>query len=225
MPKAFRFWLLLLFLGAAIVSCDPKFDASVKDLDLAITRVNEDQNFENLHSFYLYDTVVYIGDDEAGSLNNEHEFDELILASVRQNLLDLGWVELSDTTDTDNTADVSIQISALAVDAYFYYTYWWDYWYWYPWDWWYPGYPNYPFYPVYPSYPSYSYTIGTVLVDMIDSHALQITPRSTEQSGRVPIVWTGAVNGILAGSSDYITQRIQRNLDQVFEQSPYLNKN
>ncbi len=219
-----KLWPILLLLAAFLASCTSEFDASVKDLDLAISKFDDGTNFADLNTFYMYDTVVYITDEEGTMLDNQHAYDAMILSNVRQNLLSRGWTELTDTSDPDNTADVTIQISALAVDAYFYYTYWWDYWYWYPWDWWYPGWGGYPYYPVYPSYPGYSYSIGTLIVDMIATDQVVVTPRADGDFVKIPIVWTGAVNGILEGSTNSISDRIEENLDQVFIQSPYLKK-
>jgi hypothetical protein len=38
------------------------------------------------------------------------------------------------------------------------------------------------------------------------------------------VVWTGAVNGILAGSDANMERRLTTQIGQVFTQSPYLQK-
>ena len=221
MKKFFKqlFWMIPVI--ALLVSCFPEFDATTEELDVAITRVDDNQDFTNYHTFFLYDTVMHITDDEDEDV--EGKFDDQIISEVRQHFLDLGWTEIKDTTDLEDQADVSIMLSALAVDIYFYYYYWWDWWYWYPWDWWFPGYPGYPIYPGYPTYPTYGYSVGTVMIDMADMTDLN-RPRSDEEIPKVKMLWTGAVNGLLVGSDDYISSRLTKQIDQVFKQSPYLSK-
>ena len=85
-----------------------------------------------------------------------------------------------------------------------------DYCFWYPWwcGWgaWYPwgGYV-------------YQYTFGTVLVDIIDRDGIVF-----EGEELIPIVWTGALNGAVSNSTSDTRNRINRGIDQCFEQSPYL---
>ena len=161
MRKIFRLMVFLLPVSVMIYSCYPEFDATVEELDLAITKYDEDQNFGVLNSFFLYDTIIYINDKENPEPHSDHPQEDHILDQVRENLIAIGWTEVTDTVGGVD-ADVSIMISALETDVNFYYYGWWDYWYWYPWDWWYPGYPGYPgypWYPTYPIYPSYGYTV------------------------------------------------------------------
>lgn len=231
MKKRLKLLLLAIPISLLVVSCYPEFDATVSELDLAITKYDDEQNFPDLSSFYLYDTIVYITeDDELFSNDVDHTQGPHILAQVRENLTNLGWTEVTDTVG-GNDADVSILISALEVDVSYYYNYWWNYWNWYPWGSWYPwypsypGYPGYPWYPSYPSYPTYGYTVGTVLIDMINmDEVVQPSPFSDTPSIKIPIVWTGAVNGILTGTDEYIETRLTKQIGQVFEQSTYLHK-
>lgn len=221
MKKLFKLLVFVIPISVVIVSCYPEFDATVEELDIAVTKYDENQDFSKLSTFFLYDTIVYIGDDEDEDV--DHTQEAHILATVRTNLLEMGWTEITDTTGGVDS-DVSIMISALETDVSFYYYYWWDYWYWYPWNYWYPWYPGYPIYPGYPSYPSYGYTVGTVLIDMANMDEAEIPENPVEPSGKVPIVWTGGVNGILSGSEGNIEARLTKQIGQVFEQSTYLNK-
>lgn len=61
------------------------------------------------------------------------------------------------------------------------------------------------------------------MIDMADLKNIQITA-SEEDSPKVDIIWTGAINGILSGTDSYISERITRQINQVFDQSPYLLK-
>ncbi len=221
---------LLFFVSVIIYSCHPEYDATIDELDLAITKYDQEQDFNELQTFYLYDTIIYIYDDESIlPAGNDHTQEELILSEVRNNLTSLGWTEVDAPSENSIDADVSIMISVLETDVSFYYYYWWDWWYWYPWDWWYPwypdypGYPGYPVWPGYPTYPSGGYTIGTVFIDMINMNEI-VEPESDDVSVKLPIAWTGAINGILAGSDANISSRISTQINQVFAQSPYLHK-
>lgn len=226
MRKFFKFLVFLLPISAMIYSCYPEYDATIEELDLAITKYDEDQDFTQLNSYYLYDTIIYITDDEdADPPDLEEGHGPLIISEVRKNLLELGWREEVDTIGGVQ-ADVSILISVLKTDVNFYYYGWWDWWYWYPWYPGYPGYPGSPGYPGYPgSYPTYGYTVGTVLVDMANMNEIVApTPGAENPKFEIPLVWTGAVNGILAGSDQNIGSRITKEIDQIFEQSTYLHK-
>jgi len=214
---------LLLIVMMVIYSCSPEFDASIDELDLALTSYNDAENFGDLSSFYMPDTIVYIGDDVTIQ-REESSTEKQILDKVRQNLLELGWTEVSDTTNDDITSDVAILISVLDADINYYYTYWWDYWYWYPWDWWYPVYPGYPIYPIYPVYPSYGFTVGTLIVEMVKVKDSVTPPVEGNPNIKLPVVWTGMVNGILSGSDAYIQQRLTTQIEQIFLQSKYLHK-
>jgi hypothetical protein len=215
---------LILIVILILHSCTPEFDAPVEELDLAITTYDKEANFSQLSTFYIADTIIYIDDDGVTIQREDNATEQLILDEIRQNLLDLGWEEVSDTTNDDVQADVAILVSVLQADLYYYYTYWWDWYYWYPWDWWYPGYPSYPWYPSYPSYPSYGYTIGSLIIDMINMKDVILPPVEDNPSIRPPIVWSGIVNGILAGSEENIQSRLTKQIKQVFVQSEALYK-
>ena len=36
------------------------------------------------------------------------------------------------------------------------------------------------------------------------------------------VLWTGMVDGILAGNQNYLAERLEKNINQCFIQSPYL---
>ncbi len=227
MKNRLKLMVFLLFLSVLIISCHTEYDATVEELDLAITHFDENQNFGELNTFYLYDTIMYITDDEDADLPDWNEGQgPHILAQVRGNLESLGWQENRDTIGGVQ-ADASILISVLETDVNFYYYGWWDWWHWYPWYpyqyessyWW--GYPIWPG----PVYPSYGYTVGTVLIDMINVNEIK-APNLNDDNPHIeiPVVWTGAVNGILAGSDKNIENRLTNEIEQVFKQSSYLHK-
>ncbi len=42
--------------------------------------------------------------------------------------------------------------------------------------------------------------------------------------GKVNVVWTGIADGLLQGSSSFILNRLDKQINQCFVQSPYLSK-
>ena len=226
MRKLFKLFLFVIPITIMFASCYPTFDATIEELDIAMTKFDSTQNFDELTTFFLYDTIIYITDED-NSEDIDHTQEDHILTEVRQNLLDIGWTEIEKpAAGVEIDADVTILISALATDITSYYYYWWDYWYWYPWNYWYPGYPGYPGYPWYPTYPSYSYTVGTVIIDMVNmDEVIEPEPANEENpSFKFPMVWTGAINGILSGSDENVAKRLTTQIDQLFGQSTYLIK-
>jgi hypothetical protein len=222
MKKLFKMFVFVIPISLLVASCYPGFDATVEELDIAITKYDSTQDFSQLKSFFLQDTVVCVGEeDDNGDRCLDNATQALILSEIRTNLTGLGWTEVTDTVGGIES-DVAIMVTALQTDVYSYYYYWWDYWYWYPWYGWDPWYPGYPIYPIYPTYPTYSYSAGTVLMDMVNMNKLDLPHNPDTPSGKVPIVWSGAINGVLAGGNS--TNRITTQIEQVFKQSTYLKK-
>ena len=223
MRRFFKQVMFLIPVLGMVASCTPEINLSTEEKDIAVTNYDENQDFSQLSKFYLYDTVIYVTDEKNPSPVEGHEHDELIISNVRQNLLNLGWTEVTDTTN--NAADVAILLTTLKVDVYYYYQYWDYYWGWYPWGWWYPGWGG-GYYPGYPNWGvAYGYSAGTVLVDMLNLNGdVVISDDPDNPRIDLPLVWSGGVNGILSGSNENIADRLTRQLNQVFAQSPYLSK-
>ena len=40
----------------------------------------------------------------------------------------------------------------------------------------------------------------------------------------LPIIWNGLINGLVTGSDASVEQRIRTNINQAFDQSPYLGR-
>ena len=60
--------------------------------------------------------------------------------------------------------------------------------------------------------------------DVVDATSLESLPRCPECGAlaRPAVVWFGVVNSVLAGSSADLVNRLERNIDQAFNQSEYL---
>jgi hypothetical protein len=190
--------LMLLILG-----CYPEQPEFVEEYDIVYTNYAPDFNFSNDYTFSLPDSVLLL-DDNRGPEDPpefiEDIFGDPILATIRQNLIAEGW------TEVDEDANPDLVVLPSAFDTEFLYFYDPGYWCWYYpcWGWWYPGYR--------PGYVS-GYKTGTVLI--------QITDPNGVVNEEVPVIWTGALNGLLQGSDANIVGRIERNLDQAFTQPPF----
>ena len=214
-------FLVYLIILAGIYSCYPDKLDSVTESDIAATVYDENFLPGEYTTFTVLDTVMHMTDDDEDDENLSREHDAYILGLIKQNMRDLGYTEIPEP-DSLNKPELILYVSAFSSD--YYGMYWWDYWGYYPgWDWWFPGYPGYPGYPWYPSYPwypgiYYAYTTGTLMVEMHDVD--QYDPDDQKFS----MIWTGVVNGILVNNSQLTRDRLDKQINQLFIQSPYLEK-
>jgi Domain of unknown function (DUF4136) len=210
---------LAFSLAGLLSGCYPDKIDYVDEYDLAGTMYDEEADFSAYLTFHLLDTVMHITEDREDDPNLSRDHDEFILDEIRQNMIDLGYTELVNP-DSVNMPDLELFVQVMSTDFYTYFSYWYDYWYWYPgWDWWYPGYPWYPSYPWYPGGGYYnSYSTGTLIVEMMET---EVTSIEVERPG---IVWMGIVDGLLTNNTSSTRQRLDKQLKQLFEQSPYLQQ-
>ncbi|WP_057935752.1 DUF4136 domain-containing protein [Algoriphagus resistens] len=212
--------LQLLTLGILgswmLVSCTPDGAEYIDELDVVYTNYDVNNDFASYTTFAVPDKIVKISNGTVNAANGEFEPEYLspaytaaILASIRSNMQDAGYTEVDKSADPD----LIILPTALQTDQIFFYYDWW-YWNWfYPgwgpgWGWYYPGY--------YPPQVSRVRT-GTIMMQMTD-------PQNISETNQIPVVWTGVINGLLEGSENSISERINTTIDQAFEQSPYLAK-
>ena len=211
--------ILLIAIGVVttLAGCYPKGGDNTTDFDLAASVYDPAVDFDDYRTYIIPDTVAVISEDEDEMIPEARE--QLILDEIKRNLTFLGWVE--ETDPANNQPDVVITASAWKLTNTVIYE-WWSYWGWYPgWGYW-PGWGGgccyYPWYP-WGGTTVYQYTTGTVLIDMFDPSELDAVDE------QFPTMWLGAVNGLAEGSNAAINQRLVDGIEQVFEQSPYLNIN
>ena len=210
--------VLALSVAALLSGCYPDKIDYVDEYDVAGTMYDKDADFSSFTTFHVVDTVMHITGDGEDDPNLNRDYDEFILDLVRQNMAELGYDEL-ENPDSLNRPDLEILVQAMSTDFYTYFSYWYDYWSWYPgWDWWYPGYPWYPSYPWYPGGGYYSsYTTGTLIMEMLDTEVAQ-------EGDHPGVVWMGLVDGLLTGNKTSARARLEKQINQTFDQSPYLRK-
>jgi hypothetical protein len=197
--------LLPGLLALLLTSCYPDQPEFVEEYDVVYTNYSPDYDFNTSYTYSLPDRVLLIDEDRDPGDPPEFiddQFSDAILDNLRKNFNAQGWTEVDEDDDPERI------ILASAFDTTFAYFYNPGYWCWYYpcWGWGYPGYN--------PGYVT-GYQTGTVLVQMTDPNGVQ--------NNEVPVIWTGTLNGLLQGSDANIIGRIDRNLDQAFDQPPFAN--
>ncbi len=215
----------LVPLGAILIiisSCYPNNGTVYpSSLDTVLTLYDESVDFTQYKTYALPDSIVDVGDpDDRDYVELTDKFDDDILNKVKSNLDALGYTQ--EPNPETNGADVFIFVSKVASKNYEAYS-WWGYWGWYPGWGYYPPYgPGWnPWYPWGGSTVVYTYTVGSILIDMFDPE------KHDEANKTIGDVWRAGINGQLdSGSSDAATlERLNKNIDQAFEQSQYLKTN
>ena len=157
---------LLVGLVASAVflpSCYPTYGLTTTDYRTVVTVYDTAQDFNELQTFYLIDSVFHIVDeDEKDTITRK--YDEEVIAFVASNYQSLGWTRITDTLGNEVPSTV-VRISVTgSVNSGGYWNWWGG---WYPgWGWggWW-GYPGWGWGGYYPPYwTSYEYTTGSLIV-------------------------------------------------------------
>ncbi len=210
---------LTLFVGILflISGCYPSQPKTAEDTDVVATNYDPGMTFQNLKTYYLGDTVVVLPLDTGGRQTDylRKELNDFIINKVNNNFSSRGFQRLNTigaTSEPDFLVIVSFVNSNISGTTYVpsagaYNPYWGSY---YGWG---AGWGYYtPYYPV-----SYSYNTGTVTIDIV-------YPKGADPSTKnIPIVWRAVFNGILTDVNNLI-DRLNKNIDQAFIQSPYLSR-
>ncbi|SFT38945.1 protein of unknown function [Algoriphagus locisalis] len=197
-------------------ACTPDGAEYIDELDVVYTNYDVNHNFASNNTFAVPDKIVKIEGQFINGAGGDFEpeyvspvYTTAILASIRTNMRNAGYTEV----DKSANPDLIILPTVIQTDQLYFYYDWW-YWSWfYPgwgpgWGWYYPGY--------YPPQVS-SVRTGTVLLQMTD-------PTDISEDDKIPVIWTGVINGLLEGNTNSINERISTTIDQAFTQSPYLAK-
>ena len=204
-----RLSALMLALAVAVAGsgCTPGSEPeSVTAFDTVTTLFDKNTDFAALHTFTVVDSVFHLV-DPGQSDNISRAYDTQVLTQIRTEMTNLGWTEIANP-GPGNAPDVSLNVAATTAEN-IVGEYWPPYWGYYP------GYPGYGWGWGYSTI--YNYTTGTLLMTMLD---LKHPDPGTQT---VPVVWTGALNGVLEAPGT-VPERLQRGIDQAFDQSPYLGK-
>ncbi|UCF20639.1 MAG: DUF4136 domain-containing protein [Gemmatimonadota bacterium] len=194
----------------ASAGCYPGEVTSVTQLDLVVTVREPGFDFGTVQSFFMPDTIIQLNEDDPNAIDISRANDRQILTRVRENLLDLGWEELSEAEVQDGTLPdlvVGNLVSATENTSWWisYPGYCWDpYW---CWGWYWP-----------PVVGSSTYRAGTYFVVMARVEGIGAPGQDDEFEAQ----WGGLADGVLSSSSSSNLNRLLDGIDQMFKQSPYL---
>lgn len=206
-------FITTLAMMVVLAGCYPDESASINDLDIVLTTYDSTYNFGGIATYIMPDTVISIFDPDNPSNNSnyDHTYDAVMLSEVASQFSDIGYARVADTLV--QKPDVGIMLSVVSTTyTGAYWNNWYYYWGYYPY---WPPYYGYGYGYYYPWAVTYNYSVGTLIVTMIDLKSNQAL-----QTDSVSVVWMGAINGLAEGSN--ISSRIKSGIDQMFIQSPYL---
>ena len=215
-----------LGLGMGLAACYPGSIDSISEVDVVVTVQDTSVNYAQFVLYAMPDTVIQINDTAEGSVDLSHEHDSLIVSTVAQRMEQLGYLRVTIPDDISElhpffVPDLVVVLTSVGVENnYYVYNPGWGYWGWPGWGYW-PGYgPGWGW-----GYPGYwgsgSYQSGTLFIDMLDPN----NPPPNGEPPEIPVVWTGALNGVLTGSSAGAATRLTDGINRAFDQSPYLGRN
>ncbi|MDP2469500.1 MAG: DUF4136 domain-containing protein [Candidatus Palauibacterales bacterium] len=200
-------------------ACYPDEITSADETDVVLT-TRRTEDFSPYSTYAMPDTVIDICEDAADpecedALDVDHSYDAQILSQVAARMQAYGFQRVPiDQVDGANLPDLFVLVSVFATErtAYTYYP-WWGWWGWggyWPPGWgpgWGPGYGG--------SVSVTRWDQGTLEIDMID-------PIDTDVEQQIfHVQWAATMSGVM-GRTGFDTARIDRAIDQAFDQSPYL---
>lgn len=197
--KFLQIYIILFFVGFGLVliSCYPGDPISSSEADIVTTFRNANANFATKQTFSLPDSVIHI-DDNDETTEGDPILDQQILSAIERNMEQSGFDLLADPDQADVLVVPMVTSTTFVGGGC--YPWYWDSWYYYP-GWCYPDY--------------YSYETGTLLIIMVD-------PDHADDQLTESALWISGINGLVTSQSDTLA-RLGRDIDQAFEQSPYLS--
>ncbi len=205
---------------AVLGACYPGDISGIEETDVVLT-VHSGNDFSTYSTYAMPDTVMDVcenADDPEceNALDIDHSYDAEILAQIAARMQGYGYQRVPiEAVDENNLPDVFLLVSVSATERTST-TIWWPWW---GWGGWWPGWgPGWG-----PGYPVASVTRwnqGTLEMTMID-------PGDTVPDQEIfNVQWDATLSGVLSSANNPIdTNRIDRGIQQAFDQSPYLDTN
>lgn len=197
-----------------LAACYPGGAETVSDLDTVTTQHDPKATYSTIQTYALPSSVQELPTQSGHPLSIDHSNDATILATVAANLDALGWHRVDPAT---TTPDVNVLVSVTAARYLEYVSY--------PFYSWYPGWGGFAGYdPTWGVY--YPWVYEGMYPTVIDAGSLRIemldvrTPDPATK--QLTAIWTASLEGVLAGSTQSILDRVNRGINQAFAQSPYL---
>jgi hypothetical protein len=210
--------LMAAALITALGACYPGDISSVEETDVVLT-VHSGNDFSGYSTYAMPDTVIDVcenADDPEcdNALDIDHSYDTEILAQISSRMQSYGYQRVPiDQVNESNLPDLFMIVTVSATERTSA-TVWWPWW---GWGGWWPGWgPGWG-----PGYPAVSVTRwnqGTLEMTLID-------PLDTDPDQQIfNVQWDGTLSGVLSRADAPIdTNRIDRGIQQAFDQSAYLD--
>lgn len=197
-------WILASLMAFVLGACEEE-----QGLDgdfLVYTNYDSQADFAAHETFFIPDSILLAGSGGKPQYAKGASTDKIIEAFAA-GMEAMGYTP----TDKKEEADLGLQLT-LIDDTYYVVGHaalppYWDPCYWGDW-----GCLYYPF-PI-----GYSYSVGSLLADMVDLKA----PKSKDE--KLPVVWNACISGLSSGSKRLDTVLAVRGINQSFAQSGYLKK-
>lgn len=204
---------LLILCGVLFLatSCNkyPADSVSTEETDLIGSLYDQSANFGSYKTFAVVDTVNYIktvaGENELDS--GVSKYSDRIISLIAQNMTSRGYVRVHK----DSMPDLGIDASILSGEFTGSYTYWGgypSYWGWYGYSYWY-GYPQTTY---------YNYEIGSLVMNMVD------LKNRNDVDKELRVLWNNFAAGLVSNSNSTNSSRIDRAVNTMFTQSPYIKR-
>jgi len=198
----------LLFLA---VSCNkyPADSVTTEENDLIGSLYDQSANFGSYKTFAIVDSVIFIknqsGENELDS--GVSKFSDRIISLLAQNMIARGYVRVPK----DSMPDLGIDASILSGEITGSYTYWGGY----PSYW---GWGGYSYWYGYPQTTYYNYEIGSLIINMVD------LKNRNELDKELRVLWNNFAAGLVSNSTSSNSSRIDRAVNTMFTQSPYVKR-
>ena len=201
-------WSLALF-TILVAGCrkDPVNNLSEEESRIYITNHDSSVNFSNYQTFSISDSVPVIDGSEVSVQNSQA--DQAFIAAVKSEMQQRGYTLVNRNEHPDLGLTVSRIINTstgvITYDNYYdYYSGYYDPYYW--------GYGGYGYGAPSFGYATYQVREGLLTVDMAD-----LKNASTNNS--IKLLW----NGMIRGSGIFNASTAASQVNQLFDQSPYLS--
>ena len=200
-------WAVLL--TAIITSCNiyPGQDARTEMLDVVLTQRDPDVDFSKMQTYALAKEIKPLTDDpnKPPTFEITDELNNVVIKTIEANMAGYGWTKVDTSDNPDMAIDLGATVSRYTNIYGSFPGYGW-------------GYPGYGWgYPWYGYNAVSSYDVGSIIMNGLDLNNIDTINKV------IPVMWNGLIQGPIIGNVDDPIARIQRDINQAFEQSPYLN--
>ena len=199
-----KYIFMLVSVALLATSCNlyPGSDARTDELDVVFTQHDEQTNFSTMNTYMLRDEVIpLIEDGSTPSFTITPELEETILQAIEANLAAYGWTKVDSVDNPDMIFASGITVTKHTNIYDYFPSYGWGYY--------------YPFY----NYQVSTYPVGNII--LVGLNHKDRDPITNNPAN----VWISLIQGPLINNVDEPLARVQRDIEQAYIQSPYLNLN